>query len=201
MHLWALRGNVLAPHHHGDSVMASRPKQRMWEAKIKELGGLTYLLERVAAGEPIRLIAQDVGCSRQWLNTWLRHPKRREPYGAARRESADAHAELATEALENAPINRDAIALAREMANHRRWLASKYDRETYGDDAKVQINQQFNTGKMFIEALTYKPPVGQMPIASPLGVKQLDSRARVRQIGPGEATVEPEDSPKEGGQG
>jgi hypothetical protein len=56
------------------------------------------------------------------------------------------------EILENVKADRDHINKAKAQSDLRTWLASKYDRATFGNDA-AQVNVQLNMGQLHLDAL------------------------------------------------
>ena len=153
--------------------MAAQPKKR---AFIKASGGFKAVIERIANGERLGKIAHEYGMSHNWLSTELNKPRYRGAYLAAKALRAEILAEQGLEILQNAPVERDHLRKAELLANYHRWMAGVMDRETYGDQAKVQINQQFNAGKLFIEALTWKQPSQPtLPPPQPISVEIASS--------------------------
>lgn len=69
----------------------------------------------------------------------------------ARRASAPAHVDKGLDLLDTADTTREALAKSKQQADFRRWLASKYDRKTYGDDAKLSLN--VNIESMHVDSL------------------------------------------------
>lgn len=116
---------------------------------VAEAGGVDAILERVAGGETLSQIAEDLGWPRQMLSDWLNgDPERQAALKRARASSASALAEQSLKiADEVGPLD---VQKARLQVDTRRWLASRYDPATYGDQkAAVEIS----IGQLHIQAL------------------------------------------------
>lgn len=145
--------------------MAATPFRRALLLRIKERGGWSYVLERVASGETLTKIAPDLGCSRSFLNRMLTRksqPKLHEAYLAARKEAGAALVEQAMDALDAAPMDRDALNAAKERANYRKWLAGCYDRETFGPPVQGPA-LVINAGQLHLAALQAAKPLPHLP--------------------------------------
>lgn len=132
------------------------------EARIEEAGGEDVaIFERMANGDSMAEIAEDLGCSRSFLYTWRKrkgHRERRlEKWKDAMRVRALAKAEEGENILDAMSENGEEITtakvgLARERANYKKWLAGKLDPEQFGDhDQKVSV--ALNVGSLHLEAL------------------------------------------------
>jgi hypothetical protein len=139
--------------------------KRAFFARVKEKGGWQVILERIANGETFKQIAPDYGVSKSYVHRMISRksqPKLREAYERARRESAEAHAQKALEILDNVTPTRDEIAKARAQAEHRRWLAQAYDRDTFGppqQNAQVTLN----IASLHLDALRRAAPPRALP--------------------------------------
>lgn len=132
--------------------MPGRPFLRAFRQKLKENGGWSVILDRKANGETLNAIAADYGCSYSWLSHQLNDdPTLRELYIAAKKESALRLAEDAMDIVDNAPVERDALTKAKLQADQRRWLASMYDREQFGEVKADGLT--VNIGELYISAL------------------------------------------------
>lgn len=152
--------------------MSGRPKssfRRALNERIKLKGGLSVIYERVANGETLTAIAPDYDVSRPYLRDVLTEGDvRLDLFLSAQRSAAFALAEQGMQIIDNAStISREDIAKAKERAHYRQWLASKLDRETFGDQPLVQINDQRSFGSMFLEALKAPAPKQQLPSGPP----------------------------------
>lgn len=147
--------------------MPSQPFRRAFLAKLKERdGGWGAILERIADGEGLRPIAADYGCSPSWLSWQMRKsPELSKLYAMARREGARALVEDALDKIDTVRVDRDEIAKVKLQVEHRRWLAEKYDRETFGDGPAVQVNVQ-SLGDLHLAAISTPRPPRALPSGS-----------------------------------
>lgn len=124
------------------TAILSKTTKKELLVRIRERGGFSPIYERVAAGETLTKIAKSYGCSRQLLRQALTKGEARiKLFADAQRDAAYAHAEDGLQILDDAPtLTREEVAKAKERAAYRRWLASKLDRETFGDTPLVQLN-------------------------------------------------------------
>lgn len=147
------------------------------QAKKAECAPVEWVCYRVSEGDTLRTIAADLAAwakrdiSPGVLGAWLNaDPARRALLVQSRKDSAPALAEKAVEILDEADNDRDAINLAKAQADIRTWLASKYDRQTFGNDA-AQVNVQLNLGQLHLDALRQRavPVVKPTPALPPAG--------------------------------
>jgi len=151
--------------------MSGRPFRRTTLTTIKALGGWSAILARIASGETMASIARDLGCSRQYLSQLLHENiEIADLFSQAQRDAAAALAEEAMQILDDVPAERDEIAKAKARAEHRKWLASVYDRKTFGEPDK-QAHVNISIGQLHLDALRAQP----MPLPAP--PKQLTSGA------------------------
>jgi len=131
------------------------------------------ILAAVVAGDTINVIARRYKVCRRSVYNWIRAGgrERQARFDEARRESAAGLAEEAMEILDAPESAKDpaTASMARERAKHRQWLASKYDRATFGEQP-AQINVGFNVGALHLEALRQHGSA-QLPVAD---VRLLD---------------------------
>jgi hypothetical protein len=127
---------------------------RAMEAQIHALGGADYIVQRVADGETILGIAMELGWSRDLLSNWL---NAREETGAAlrvaRARSAAAMAEHSVILADTAPPEH--APKTRLQIESRRWLASRYDPETFADRPNVAVN--VTIAGLHMESLRRRP--------------------------------------------
>ncbi len=138
-----------------EKIGARRPFKRKMLELIRDRGGFAPILERIAAGETLKSIAKDYGCSPSFMHYLCTFPhgsKRNELYREARRASATAHMEAALEIVDTVPLDRDAIARAKLQVEHRRVMAAAFDRELFGD-TKNGPAVVFNAGELYMQAL------------------------------------------------
>lgn len=99
-------------------------------------GVLNEVVSRVAEGESLKNIAKTLGTPYSVLWSFLSQQDRMEKYRMAQEAAADA---LAHEVLQVA----DTSEVVRDKVDARKWLASKWGKQTYGDksdgDAKIGI--------------------------------------------------------------
>ena len=99
-------------------------------------GVMNEIVSRVAEGESLKLIASTVGMPYSVLWAYLQSDGRMEKYRQAKEAAAEA---LADEVL----LVADTSEVVRDRVDARKWLASKWARQTYGDkqdgDQKVGI--------------------------------------------------------------
>ena len=119
------------------------------ERDVEAAGGDEAVFARIEAGERVGAIMRSYGLSRGMFYRWVKvgGDARRARYQEARRYSADALAEDGREILDRlakAAKTRDVsnaeVSLANSRANYRKYLASVYDREQYGERPGVQVN-------------------------------------------------------------
>ena len=123
------------------------------ERKVEELGGVQVLIERIANGETILALATEMGFSRDLLSVFLNRDETQEAVRSARARSAAAMAE---KALEIADTNPPEFApKTRWQIEARRWLASKYDPETFAEKSGVAVN--ITIGGLHMESLRRRP--------------------------------------------
>lgn len=156
--------------------MASNPFLRLVWQRVRERGGWSPILERIAKGEALMKIARDYDCSRHTLYKLL-HKKEAlwNLFEEARRESAMALAEEGTDILDklaepNADgsiriVTREDIALARERVAQRRWLAQAFDRETFGIQTPEGAGGKLSIGSLHLQVLMTRsaPTAKQLP--------------------------------------
>lgn len=132
--------------------MASQPVLRSIVAKMAQLSlesgedlpptltadqsATAFLLAYTEQGGTLSSLCRTLGCSRFLLQRWIRGDKeRQESYTRARALSADALVDEGGDLLDSA--TRDTIAVANARAGWRKWLASKYDPQTYGEGTQA----------------------------------------------------------------
>ena len=132
-----------------------------------EVDGELEIMERVGAGETSKSIAESYGVSYELLRRWLNlHPERRRAYDAAKADSADALVEEAGEILDDADAESGpSVQKAKSRAEHRRWLASKRDRQQYGDDAKANVQVNVDLSSLHLDALREVGHMDHAPLA------------------------------------
>lgn len=152
--------------------MAGRPKMRALQETMEELGE-DWLFEKMADGETVSACAKEVGVSRQMLYLWVhQRPEREQAFKQARKLAAHALVDDAVEILDAAKASDS--TLARERARFRQWMASKMNRESYGEE-KAQVAVNLSVGMLHLTAVQ-------------------DREARLQREKVGELVVEPVES-------
>lgn len=113
------------------------------------------IFDRVANGETMRAIADTFGYSRGMIYSWIKAggPDREAAFKAARETASHIYVEDAGDILENAkPITSADATMAKARSEHKKWLASVYNRKDYGDETgKIDVN--LNIGQLHLDAL------------------------------------------------
>lgn len=125
------------------------------------LSGEDVLFVRIASGERMQDIADELGCSRPYLYNWrdMRdHKERRKPlWDAAVKARAEAKAEEGEGILDKMALSNDLLTpadvqLARARAEYKWRMAERLDRENYGN-AAAAINLNLTVGSLHLDAL------------------------------------------------
>lgn len=99
--------------------------------------GMDAICQAIQDGKSMRDISASVGVSVGSLAAWLAaDPERSARAREARRITAQIHEEDAARAIEEAKDMFE-LARAREIAQHKRWRASKIDPKNYGDKLEL----------------------------------------------------------------
>lgn len=143
--------------------MASRPHLQNLSAQIEQLGGEDWVFDQIAAATPMREIAghftnPETGeaYSRQMVYAWIHAggEEREKKWDEAKEIAAYIHAEEAGEVLDGARvINSAEASLVKARSEYRKWLAQKFNRRTFGDDAGSKVDLQLNIGQLHLDAL------------------------------------------------
>jgi hypothetical protein len=156
--------------------MAGNPFLRLVLQRVREKGGWSPVLERVAAGESLTKIAATYECSRHSMyKLFHKNEKLWDLFVEARRESAMALAEEGTEILDELSrpnpdgsirvVTREDIALGRERVAQRRWLAQAYDRDTFGLQTP-ESGLNLSVGALHLRVLMAPPTQPALPSGS-----------------------------------
>lgn len=154
--------------------MAGRPQLKTFERRIEEEGGDSVILDRVAAGETHKSIANSYGISVTQLRRWFHagrtspHPTDPHPRSLAYKEaklmSAESLADEAGHILDNAsPATSAEATILKARADYRWKLAGIRDREQFGD-APPQVAVNVSLGDLHLQALVAK---GHAAISGP----------------------------------
>jgi transposase-like protein len=132
--------------------MTGRPVRQRLLKDIEASGGWPAVLERIENGETITKIARSFNVSRGFFARLLHEDGgRSESVTRARKAAANALVEEAVEIVDSASPTRDELQHAKLRSDSRLWLASKLDREQYGDRGQVPV--QVNIGELHLTAL------------------------------------------------
>ncbi|MDA0207765.1 MAG: hypothetical protein O3A53_20840 [Acidobacteria bacterium] len=135
--------------------MAGRPKRAQLVKAVNAVGGEDALIERIEGGETIASIAESLGTSRPMLSSFLnRSSNTKERIRRARETCADSLVEATLAIADSATHENDRAK--RLQVSTRQWLASKFNRQAYGDSPTVAM--QFNMGELMLDALKQSPP-------------------------------------------
>lgn len=130
--------------------MAGKALKKRLLAEIEDRGGPEYVREYIATGGTILDLANELGCSRTYLSRHLNaHEAYKPMIDEARREQADTLAEEALQIADNladGTVTREAIAVAKERIDVRKWLATvnhpdRYQQNKNGPTVVLNINQ------------------------------------------------------------
>lgn len=156
--------------------MPGNPKMQAFERHLEKLGGDEVIFDQIAAGTPIREIAEQFrgfldGApefpSRTWMYTWIhRYPEREEAWEEAKRVASHALVEQAEDILENdgvAPVSSAEMSWLKERAGHKKWIASQFNKKHYGED-KESVNVNVDVGTLHLDALRQKGSMGERQV-------------------------------------
>jgi hypothetical protein len=136
--------------------VAANPIKRRLLAAIQQDGGWDKVFERIASGETQTAIGKAFGVSQGFFNRIMRlDPERRRRATEAKQQAAQVYADEAKQIIDDVPVDRDAIAKAREQVGVRRWLAGVYDREQFGE-AGPDVNVTLNYAELHLDALRHR---------------------------------------------
>jgi transposase-like protein len=135
------------------------------EAAARDLDPEEYVSGFVADGESVRKVAARFGVSKHLMYEWLRMDpsgRREELFQAARKASAEAHADRAGEVLEEVDphlATSPMVQLANSRSNYHRWMAEVRDRDTFGNKPAAVVN--VSLGALHLDALRQ---AGSVPV-------------------------------------
>jgi hypothetical protein len=135
--------------------MASRPHLQSLAAAIEKIGGDDVIFDQIADGVPMRKIAEPFGYSRQMIYAWIHMggPEREKRWEESKQTAAHALVEDAGDILEaGRPVTSAEASHLKARVEHKRWLASVFNRKVYGDDSG-KIDVQLNIGQLHLDAL------------------------------------------------
>ena len=158
--------------------MGGQPKWHEFCARLDRMGGIEYIIGRIANGETLLGITRDLKTSRYTVWRYINlTSERAERYAKARRDGAAALAEEAIEIADGADDMHPAgVQKAKLQVDSRKWLAGVHDREGYGEQPKA-AGQQINIGVMHLHALqAHGGPDAQASLPRP---KQIITDAEI----------------------
>lgn len=151
--------------------MASNPIETQMWATINKMGGVDRIVERVAEGDSLKLIAEEIGISRSFLSWKVNAiPGVKERLVEARKARADKWGEEAIEIADNVEADPNQINKARLRIDSRKWLAGVDDPDRFGTKQQ-QVN--ISIGGLHLDALRKV----QADLAKPVG-EMIDGEAR-----------------------
>jgi hypothetical protein len=149
-------------------------------AEVERAGGWQRVLERIESSEPLAKIADSFqvsrGCFTRLLYETVGHHER---VLRARKVAADALVDEAQGILDSASATQYELQHAKLRAEFRVWLASKLDRERYGDAKPAQ--KAVSIGELHLEALRARPTRRDSVSPPPVRVAAV-RRDRARRI-------------------
>lgn len=113
------------------------------------------IMEKVEAGEYIRQIAREAGCSAVGLRYAINQdPELAERFEAAKIASADALLMSAEQILADGEATASSAhaSIARERAGYKKWLAGKRSAE-YSDQQVTAVQVNLDVGALHLDAL------------------------------------------------
>ncbi len=129
--------------------MAGNPKTRADLVVLNEKGK-DKVEELLTLGRPLEDITKELGVSRKALYRWLDAPEQAGLYARARARAAD---ELAEQALAIADQDGEDVPRDRLRVDTRKWLASKWNPQQYGDQKGVNV--QINLADLHLTAVRH----------------------------------------------
>jgi hypothetical protein len=153
--------------------MASQPLGQAYSAKISELGGDDWFFDQVAGGSTVEAIAEQVGCSRTWLYTWIKKGQgRRERFKEAQRDAALLVFEDAgkipdqLQQMDTAELTSARVQVGKLKYDHQIARAKMLDPDTFGE--KPPNINVLNIGELHLDALRKLGSMSQLPKPEPL---------------------------------
>lgn len=135
--------------------MAGRPKRTADLTILSNIvpSAAAEIYTNLEAGKSLWKCAELFGVSKTALTDWLEHPDRIELYKRARTRAASTYAQETIEIADTSAA--DAAAKDKLRVQTRQWLASRWDRETYGEQKGPQVT--INLATLHLDALRRKP--------------------------------------------
>lgn len=152
-----------------------RERKARWLALKADPAFAQDCIARIACGDSIRALAveNDIAINTFWL--WITQ-EHCEEVAAARKVVAAQLADQMKESAERVESGELNPKAAQTAASIRQWLASRYDRETFGDKTRVDLNLS-SVSQMHYDAIrqfTHETLEGEF---TPLDGKQDDENS------------------------
>jgi hypothetical protein len=143
-------------------VASNKIEMQMW-ADIDKMGGVDAIIQRVADGDSIKNIADQLGISRSFLSWKInKMPGVKDRLVQARKSRADRWAEEALEIADGVEEDPNKINKAKLRIDTRKWLAGVDDPDRFGTK-QTQVN--ISLGGLHLDALRKV----QADLARPVG--------------------------------
>lgn len=128
-----------------------RERRARWQALKADPDFAHQCIARIACGDSIRALAaeHDIPINTFWH--WITKDHG-EDLKAARQAAAAAMADRMLELADQVEAGELNPKAAQTSASIRQWLASRYDRETYGDKTRVDLTAR-SASQLHLEAL------------------------------------------------
>ena len=143
-------------------MASNKIEMQMW-ADIDKMGGVDAIIQRVADGDSIKNIADQLGISRSFLSWKInKMPGVKDRLTQARKSRADRWAEEALEIADGVEEDPNKINKAKLRIDTRKWLAGVDDPDRFGTK-QTQVN--ISLGGLHLDALRKV----QADLARPVG--------------------------------
>lgn len=139
-----------------------RERRARWQALKADPDFAPQCIARIACGDSIRALATENDIPIQTFWEWITR-EHGDEVAAARKVVAAQLADQMRESAERVEAGELNPKAAQTAASIRQWLASRYDRDTYGERSKVDLNVT-STQQLYMEAirqLTSEPLEGE----------------------------------------
>ena len=134
----------------------ARELLKLFSRQVAKEGGDDVILNRIAAGDTIKEIADDYNVSRTFMYTWRKQsPERIAAWDQAMEDSADAAVDKAQEIMthESEAILPGEARDRKDRADFFLKLAKLRNARKYGAQKSNDVNINFNTGNLHLTAL------------------------------------------------
>lgn len=124
--------------------MAGSPKKKALKQTVEKIG-IDPILERIADGQTIAVIAAALGTSAPMLSALLNKPEHADAYARARERRAARHAEkieTLADRVETGDIDPQA---ARVSIDARKWIAARLDPGRWAESKAPLVNINLNS--------------------------------------------------------